>query len=206
MKKIIFLSSTAEGKELLEWVKKQNCEIVFSETDNEKILDFPKYDLGFGFLYTHKIPPTEFSIPNKWINFHPGSLPEYRGRNLAYHALMNDSEFFGASIHFMTEKYDEGDIIEVVNFPISATDTAGVINKKSIQILVGLFKKHFNEIIENKVVGVKQEKGFYYKKIEIENLIDLTAEQKKKIRALTVEDKFSPLVNVNGKVFKIIPS
>ena len=205
MKKIVFLSSTDEGKEILKWLKGQDCEIVLADTENTVINHFPEYDFGFGFLYTHKIPSSEFLKSNKWINFHPGPLPNYRGRNLCYHAIMNSSATFGATIHFMNEKYDEGEIIEVVNFPIEKTDTAGDLNKKSVQTLIDLFKKYFKLIIQNEVIGTIQNEGVYYKKHEINNFLEVTDQQKKMIRALTVEDKFYPLIDMDGKSFKILP-
>lgn len=46
------------------------------------------------------------------INFHGGILPNYRGLDSTYHAMKNkDYDNIGATIHFMSENIDSGDII-----------------------------------------------------------------------------------------------
>ena len=159
MVKVIYLSSTENGKKLYEWLKRQDCEIVLAETDNNKVTSFPDYDIGIGFLYTHKIPPSEFTTPFKWVNFHPGPLPFYRGRNLGYHAIINEEKEFGATIHYMDEKFDTGEIIETIHFPIENSFTAKDIIESSHEKLENLFIKHIPLILKGKVASIKQKKA-----------------------------------------------
>src|SRR5688500_1816660 len=63
------------------------------------------YDIGISFLYPHKVPK-EHLDGHTWINFHPAPLPLYRGRNVAYHAIMNGTGSFGGTIHYMDENFD----------------------------------------------------------------------------------------------------
>lgn len=55
------------------------------------------------------------------INFHPGS-PMYPGSGGVNLALMNDNEEFGVTAHIMTEKLDDGDIIEFRSFKVHQDD------------------------------------------------------------------------------------
>ncbi len=45
------------------------------------------------------------------VNVHGGLLPEYRGSNPIQWALLNDETETGVTIHYMTEEFDQGDII-----------------------------------------------------------------------------------------------
>ncbi len=203
--RVIYLSSTSQGQELLSWLQGHCCEVVFYNTENQKINDFPDYDLGISFLYTHKIPSSEFKTPFKWVNFHPGPLPEYRGRNLAYHAIIQQSDYFGASVHYMNEEFDTGEIIEVIRFPIQKYHTAGDLVTLSHKILGELFKKYIPQLIQGKVSSYPQQQGNYFYREKIDNLLELTQEQEQLIRALTVFPKFHPIIDIGGKKYKIIP-
>ena len=118
---------------MYSYLQNLDCNISYSDTENNPIKDFQNidYDLGISFLYTYKIPASEFSKNKIWLNFHPGPLPEYKGRNLCYHAIMNKAPRFGATLHYMDKDFDTGNIIEVITFPIAADYTAGDLSRIS---------------------------------------------------------------------------
>jgi len=57
------------------------------------------------------------------VNVHGGLLPEYRGSNPIQWALLNDEGETGVTIHYMTEEFDQGDIIARQAVPICFEDT-----------------------------------------------------------------------------------
>lgn len=57
------------------------------------------------------------------VNVHGGLLPEYRGSNPIQWALLNDETETGVTIHYMTEEFDQGDIIARRMVPICFRDT-----------------------------------------------------------------------------------
>ena len=57
------------------------------------------------------------------VNVHGGLLPEYRGSNPIQWALLNDETETGVTIHYMTEEFDQGDIIAQRTVPICFQDT-----------------------------------------------------------------------------------
>lgn len=57
------------------------------------------------------------------VNVHGGLLPEYRGSNPIQWALLNDETETGVTIHYMTEEFDQGDIIAWRTVPICFEDT-----------------------------------------------------------------------------------
>ncbi|MGA2585588.1 MAG: formyltransferase family protein [Candidatus Aminicenantales bacterium] len=190
---------------LLDWLTGQHCEVILADTSDSKHIAFPAYDLGISFLYTHRIPACEFDIPYKWVNFHPGPLPEFQGRNLAFNAILNDAMTFGATVHYMDKEFDTGEIIEVVRFPILPSDTAGDLVQKAHNALVCLFKKQIPRLLLGKVPSEPQGKGRYFSKKPIDGFVVLTAEQQKLVRALTVLPLYYAAATIGGKSYRIVP-
>lgn len=207
--KICYLSSTELGKEMLKALSQMECEIVYSDVENQKVSNFADmdYELGISFLYTHKIPKSEFERKKTWINFHPGPLPEYKGRNLCYHAIMNQEKEFGATIHYMDERFDSGPIIEVKKFSIENYDTAGDLTLKSRDALCSLFKEYIPIILKGEIVNIQPQssQGRYFKKTAINNEISLTESQLLQVRALTAVPIHFPQVLIGGKKYLLVP-
>ena len=204
--RIVYLSSNEKGQELLSWLSTQPCDVVFSETNNRRITEFPQYDLGLSFLYTHRIPASEFANPMKWINFHPGPLPEFRGRNIAYHAIIGGASHFGATIHYMDVEFDSGEIIAVDRFPIEPHHTAGDLVRLSHQSLVSLFKEYVPLLLQHgKLPSRPQGEGAYFRKTPIDDIIELTDKQSRLIRALTVIPHFYATITIAGQRYKVVP-
>ena len=89
-------------------------------------------------------------FPNKVINLHPALLPKYGGKgmygmNVHRTVLKNQESETGISIHFVNEKYDEGEIIFQATTPIEEKDTAEDIAEKIHQLEYA----HFPKVIEN---------------------------------------------------------
>lgn len=79
------------------------------------------------------------SFPNQIINLHPSLLPKYKGLNAIEKALNSGDEFTGASVHYVTEELDSGDIIIQGEVPILPDDSVEsltrAINLKEYEIL-----------------------------------------------------------------------
>jgi Methionyl-tRNA formyltransferase len=205
---ICYLSSSDLGKKMYSFLKDQNCIISFSEVENKKVnFENIDYDLGISFLYTHKIPESEFIKNKKWLNFHPGPLPDYKGRNLCYHAIMNGATEFGASLHYMDKEFDTGDIIDVLTFPVEKYFTAGDLSRLSKNALVSLFEKYIPLFIEGKnIKGQKQtHTGKYFRKDPIDEQIILPKEDQLRVKAITASPNFYAHTIIDGKKYFIIP-
>ena len=87
---------------------------------------------------------------NKVINLHPALLPKYGGKGMygmnVHRAVLEQKEVeTGISIHYVNEKYDEGEIIFQATTPVETTDSAENIAEKIHQ----LEYEHFPKVIEN---------------------------------------------------------
>lgn len=215
MTRIVYASNGDKGRELGWWI--HSIPEALQERvvlNNESIVwdELPPYDLGISYLYEHKVPADHW---DKWVNFHPAPLPEFGGRNLAYHAIMNDAKQFGATLHYMSEQFDEGPLIEVQRFNIEPWMTAGDLVKESHKRLESMFKFWVPELVKNKgiVASFPQDrsKAKYYKKEPINDypLVSTTMETclnlQRKIRALTCPPNHYAKIQINGKVYRIVP-
>ncbi len=203
--RVVYLSRGKWGPALLRWLKQHPCDVVYSDTENRRVEKFPDYDLGIAFLYGHRIPPSELDGSKLWINFHSAPLPEFRGRDGPYHAIMQRATHFGATIHYMDATFDTGELIEVQRFPIKPFHTAGDLVRRSHRLLIRLFRKHIPAILRAKVPCTPQGPGTYYSKSCLPVYIDLDERQELLIRALTVHPLYHARVRVGGRSYRIVP-
>lgn len=203
--RIVFVSRGKWGPSLLRWVKGLSCDVVFADTENRRIDQFPDYDLGISFLYGHRIPASEFEKKRTWINFHSAPLPELRGVGMAYHAIMLGAPEFGASVHYMNAGLDTGELIEVQRFAIKPYHTAGDLVRRSHRLLIRLFRKHIPAILRGTVPSTPQGPGRYYSRETLPVFVELTEEQGRLIRALTVHPLHHAHLRIGGRSYRIIP-
>ena len=83
--------------------------------------------ISFPFL----LPETILSYGyDKFINFHPGPLPQYRGVMPIFEVLKNQETETAICAHFMNSKFDEGNIIFNDPIAIQKGDTYGKLTVK----------------------------------------------------------------------------
>ncbi|MFN8349513.1 MAG: phosphoribosylglycinamide formyltransferase [Spirosomataceae bacterium] len=89
------------------------------------------------------------AFPNKIINIHPALLPKYGGKGMYGHFVheavvaAKDLES-GISIHYVNERYDEGDIIFQSKCSLTPDDTPEEVARK-VQVLE---HRHYPEVVE----------------------------------------------------------
>ncbi|PKN26798.1 MAG: bifunctional UDP-glucuronic acid oxidase/UDP-4-amino-4-deoxy-L-arabinose formyltransferase [Deltaproteobacteria bacterium HGW-Deltaproteobacteria-21] len=88
-------------------------------------------DILFSFYYRNLVRSTILEIPPEGcLNLHGSLLPKYRGRCPVNWVLVNGEEETGATLHYMTPKPDDGDIVCQERIPISLEDTAKTLHEK----------------------------------------------------------------------------
>lgn len=97
-------------------------------------------DFVFSFYYRNMIKPEVLAIPRLGaLNMHGSHLPKYRGRVPVNWAVINGETETGATLHYMVEKPDAGDIVDQEKVPIVFTDTAhdvfGKVNEAAVRVL-----------------------------------------------------------------------
>ena len=189
--------------EALTDVKKMGCRVCASHLNKNKFQAYPcNYDLGISLGYLHKVPLNELEKA-PWINFHPAPLPDYGGRNVAYHAILNKESHFGATIHYMNEDFDGGDIIETRKFEFCLGTTAQELYNLACETSLDLLKEYIPKILNGEsIASVKQSNSTYYKKESINDFIEIKDEIKRMITALYCPPYY-PKIKIGGKTFVI---
>ncbi len=82
-------------------------------------------DFFFSFYYREMLKAPLLAIPKSGaLNMHGSLLPKYRGRVPVNWAIIKGETETGATLHYMTEKPDNGDIVAQQAVPILPDDTA----------------------------------------------------------------------------------
>jgi UDP-4-amino-4-deoxy-L-arabinose formyltransferase/UDP-glucuronic acid dehydrogenase (UDP-4-keto-hexauronic acid decarboxylating) len=98
----------------------------------KKIQEFAP-DIIFSFYYRHLVRPPILSIPHAGcLNLHGSLLPKYRGRCPVNWVLINGEKETGITLHYMTPRADDGDIVGQKKIPISDYDTARSLYEKMV--------------------------------------------------------------------------
>jgi len=122
-------------------------------------------DILFSFYYRNMVGQEILAIPpSGCINLHGSLLPRYRGRCPVNWVLVHGEKETGVSLHYMTPKPDDGDIIAQKIVSIDDTDTALTLFAKMDQAASVLLDEALPEIMEGTNVRIPQDGGLasYY--------------------------------------------
>jgi UDP-4-amino-4-deoxy-L-arabinose formyltransferase/UDP-glucuronic acid dehydrogenase (UDP-4-keto-hexauronic acid decarboxylating) len=93
-----------------------------------------KPDVIFSFYYRHMVRKSILDIPPAGcLNLHGSLLPRYRGRCPINWALVNGEKETGVTLHYMTPKPDDGDIVAQEKIGIGPDDTARTLMDKAVK-------------------------------------------------------------------------
>lgn len=107
------ISNRRQFGKLEEWLKEINPSAMFS--------------IGFPYLVPDSLLQ---AYPQKWINFHMGKLPEYRGPMPIFETLKAGEKEAVLSVHLMDGQFDTGRIIWEEEIEIGASETFGSLAVK----------------------------------------------------------------------------
>ncbi len=102
-----------------------------------------------GFL---KLMPIYDEWRERMINIHPSLLPKYGGPGyygIRVHRSVIDQgdSYSGASIHFVNEAYDDGQLIAQSRVPVLATDNAETLASRVFEVECKLYPIVLSELI-----------------------------------------------------------
>ena len=97
----------------------------------ERIRDLAP-DILFSFYYRDMVKREILDIPPRGcLNLHGSMLPRYRGRCPINWVLINGETQTGVTLHYMTPRPDDGDIVGRQPIPITDDDTALTLHHKA---------------------------------------------------------------------------
>jgi len=122
-------------------------------------------DFFFSFYYREMLKSELLEIPKRGaLNMHGSLLPKYRGRVPVNWAIIHGETETGATLHYMTEKPDNGDIVAQQAVPILPNDTAlQVFQKVTVAAEIAL-NDVMPLLLAGKAPRIKQDlsKGGYF--------------------------------------------
>ncbi len=94
-------------------------------------IDEIRPDYIFSISFPYLIPESVLSYgDDRFINFHPGPLPRYRGPMPIFEVLRNQEEQTAICAHFMNSNFDEGNVIFNDPIVIKQNETYGSLTVK----------------------------------------------------------------------------
>ncbi|MCL2760788.1 MAG: formyltransferase [Desulfuromonadales bacterium] len=108
-------------------------------------------DFIFSFYYRNMIKPEVLEIPKMGaLNMHGSYLPKYRGRVPVNWAVINGETETGATLHYMVEKPDAGDIVDQEKVRIEFRDTAYDVFNKVTEAAVKVIRRSYPLLVAGK--------------------------------------------------------
>jgi len=128
--------------------------------------------LSVGFPYLVK--KASLDLFQVAINVHPTLLPKYRGPNSGAHVIANGEKESGSTVHFMTDRADEGQIIAQQSIPLTIFDTTKSMQRKIYEIEPDLVLTAIKALSSDKTFSqqVESEATSFRKRIPEDSEID----------------------------------
>ena len=122
-------------------------------------------DFVFSFYYRRMLKPALLAAGARGaLNMHGSLLPKYRGRAPVNWAVINGERETGATLHYMVEKPDAGDIVDQQAVPILADDTALEVFGKVTVAAEIMLDRSLPRLIEGTAPRIRQDlsRGSYF--------------------------------------------
>lgn len=122
-------------------------------------------DFLFSFYYRHMLGPALLAAPARGAyNLHGSLLPRFRGRVPVNWAVIMGETETGATLHAMTAKPDQGDIVAQERVPIGPEDTAFDVFQRVTEAGVQVLRQALGPLVAGTAPHLPQDlaAGSYY--------------------------------------------
>jgi len=122
-------------------------------------------DLLLSFYYRSMINQEVLAVPRLGaLNVHGSYLPKYRGRVPVNWAVINGESETGATLHYMVEKPDAGDIVDQEKVAIDFTDTALDVFNKVTEAAVSVLSRSLPLLLSGEAPRIPMDlsRGSYF--------------------------------------------
>lgn len=206
-----------EGTELEQICREGHIRLIENDEMYEMLSQnkLPKIDLAISNTYGRLIrqPLLEW-VKGNCINLHGAVLPEYKGLYTYNHGLLNDEKEWGATAHYVNERFDEGNIIETEKFPICADEISVMeLEEKTQEAAYRLTLKLVAEWEKRgPLPGIpQQQRGTYYSKEDFERakeifITDSAETVSRKIHAFWCPPYEGAYITIEGNRFQLMTS
>jgi methionyl-tRNA formyltransferase len=236
MRAVFMAKSKRSAARALDWLVDEDCEVaavLASEPDRwtqeqqrvdlvaerhglplvseaELYADPPEgVDIVISFLYWKLIREPLVSLGRVGcLNFHPAPLPDLRGLGGYNVAILEGREEWGVSCHFVDERFDTGDLVEVERFPIDpANETAFSLDLSSQERLLALFQRVMARLLAGETLPrTPQGAGRYVTRAEFEGLRRVRPgdDLERKLRAFWYPPHPGAVIELDGRLLTLV--
>jgi len=215
-KKIAILSYEKFSNKLLKIAKSVRNDLIISKIHSEQELNNlllnQDYDLLISFGSSIIVSKKILEIKGlKSVNIHAAS-PKYPGRDPHHFAVYDNVKKYGATMHFMINKVDEGGIIDVDFFSVKSSIKPNELLIKANDAGLKLFIKLLKNFDKKNYLKVNNKYKWSNKKNtrkDFEKLCNLSfdidnKEFMKRLNACSFPGYNNLFLNIYGKKFQII--
>ncbi|WP_142858403.1 methionyl-tRNA formyltransferase [Salinigranum halophilum] len=212
---VVFLGTNNYGRDIYDWLCDRdgvNVRAMLTESNQLDLISTIGPDLIVAAGFTHVVPPEVLSIPEKGcLNVHPGVLPATRGFNPNVWSIVDDLPA-GATVHYMDEGIDTGDVIATRAVETSFADTGKDVYQRVERACVELFCEVWPEVEAGTVESREQDEAGenYYRKQEFIELCELDPDEQvravdflNRLRALTFPPFDNARIEINGEQYYV---
>lgn len=144
------------------------------------------------------------------VNVHAGSF-NYPGRDPHHFAVYFNEKIYGATLHKITDKVDDGEIIDVENYPVKANYLPIDLLRKSNLAGFKLIKRFFYNLKNNKNIKLVNNiswgktKNTRKKFIDLCSInVDITSQEfERKLKATSFKNFKNLYIDIHGYRFRI---
>lgn len=187
--------------------------VAFRNSESINTLKQLNLDYIIGIHFPYLIPDGILTIPKQGvINLHPAFLPFNRGWHTPSWAILDESPY-GATLHFMDEEVDTGDIIHQHTLEISDGDTADSLYQRVKLLELQVFEEAWPHLANETYSRTPQKKleGTVHKRTDLASHSFINLDQMvkagdliRKLKALTTNNtKEAAYYDVGNKRYRI---
>lgn len=200
------ISDSGLGSENIYYIEDVNPVNIDNPLDSYKV----DYIFGIHFPFIIKTPVLE-SPKIGFLNLHPAYLPYNKGWHTPSWAILDNNKY-GATLHYMTEELDGGDIVAQKEVKVEPHYTANHLYQLVLEAEEELFKQVFPQLLTLKIPKEKQySKGTSHNRKDLSKIQKINLDEKEypiniinKIRALTTNSlEEAAYFEVNGKKYSV---
>jgi methionyl-tRNA formyltransferase len=180
-------------------------------TSEEELYAQPpaEVDVVISFLFWNLIREPLISLGRVGcLNFHPAPLPDYRGVGGYNVAILDGLSAWGASCHFVDDRFDTGDVVEVERFELDpASETAFSLDLKTQERLVALFERVMERVAAGEQLPREpQGDGRYVTRAEFDELrvVRPGDDLERKLRAFWYPPWPGAVLDVDGRRLTLV--
>ena len=117
-------------------------------------------DFLFSFYFRKMIPASVLTLPKRGaLNMHGSLLPAFRGRSPINWAILKGAATTGASLHYMVEKPDAGDLVDQEAVPIGPDDQVLTVARRVGDAAVTVLERSWPKLLAGTAARVRLDLG-----------------------------------------------